>query len=96
MKFFRKLRFSLGIAIALLVIVAASATPALANSVTAAKVTDNCTQYTISLSARGLTVGKSYTITWQIQGLSSAVKAERAQGSSGAEPEVLIGSALAR
>jgi hypothetical protein len=54
-------------------VVALSALPSFANVLNTAKVKGNCTSYNIILNFAGMTVGHSYTATWQINGLSTVI-----------------------
>ena len=49
------------------------ATPAMANHIVSASVTDDCTGYQITVTATALAVGKQYTIKWTINGLPQVV-----------------------
>lgn len=53
-----------------------AALPAAANVIASAQVTDDCTGYTISVAAKDLAIGTTYTISWQIDGFSAAVSDE--------------------
>lgn len=49
------------------------ATPAMANHIVSASVTDDCTGYQITVTATALAIGKQYTIKWTINGLPQVV-----------------------
>ncbi len=53
--------------------IALASVRAFANSVNTAKVTENCTSYTITLNFAGMVVGQNYTATWQINGLGQVI-----------------------
>ena len=50
-----------------------AAVPATANVITRAQVNADCSGYKISVAAKDLIIGKTYTISWQINGLPAVV-----------------------